>query len=80
MNSVKTYAVLNFIIKSKSNRNMIPQTNREVLWTQQAMQRGVRWVLEHLPLSPLMAKVPFCQGNFFILYVIKCPFMKACPI
>ncbi len=40
MNSVKTYAVLNFIIKSKSNRNMIPQTNREVLWTQQARAEG----------------------------------------
>ncbi len=31
------------------------------------VQRGVRWVLEHLPLFPLMPKVPFCQGNFFLL-------------
>ncbi len=47
------------------------------------VQRGERWVLEHLPLFPLMPKVPFCQGNlffYFLFFAIKRPFVKACPI
>ncbi len=32
------------------------------------VQRGGRRVLEHLPLFPLMPKVPFCQGNFFFFF------------
>ncbi len=29
---------------------------------------GGRRVLEHLPLCPVMPKVPFCQGNFFFFF------------
>ncbi len=31
---------------------------------------GGRWVLEHLPLFPLMPKVPFCQGNYYFIFFI----------
>ncbi len=45
------------------------------------VQRGVWWVLEHLPLFPLMPKVPFCQGNYyFYIFIIKRPFVMACSI
>ncbi len=36
----------------------------------QARAKGGLWVLEHLPIFPLMPKVPFCQGNFFFFFVI----------
>ncbi len=56
--------------------------------SQARAEGGGRWVLEHLPLFPLMPKVPFCQGNYYyyyffiiiIIFVIKRPFVKACPI
>ncbi len=34
-------------------------------WTRHVQGGGGRWVLEHLPLFPLMPKVPFCQGNIY---------------
>ncbi len=33
----------------------------------QARAEGGLWVLEHLPIFPLMPKVPFCQAIFFFL-------------
>ncbi len=34
------------------------------------VQRGGLWVLEHLPIFPLMPKVPFCQGNFYYYFFL----------
>ncbi len=33
------------------------------------VQRGVRWVLEHLPLFPVKPKVPFCQGDLLVKWI-----------
>ncbi len=72
-----------------------PHMCREAYWIRSLLQivscrhvqrGGGRWVLQHLPLFPLMPKVPFCQGNFlfyfyyYYFFVIKRPFVKACPI
>ncbi len=44
----------------------------------QACAEGCVGVLEHLPLFPLMPKVP--KAIFYFIYVIKRPFVKAYPI
>ncbi len=67
---------------SSATKSDLRRLRRVVRTAEQARAEwGGLLVLEHLPLFPLMPKVPFCQGNFFLFFfVIKRPFVKACPV
>ncbi len=71
--------LIKFIIRITLYTSLCHCHDRYTLYCQQARAEGEGG--GHLPLFPLMPKVPFCQGNFFYLFfVIKRPFVKACPI